>query len=74
MTTQALVRKVRFITYGNIRKIPTDQGEDYTTSCLLDYNYFNSYYKMIAIYLSNQQELDADPKTIQQIDFTANLD
>ena len=29
---------------------------------------------MIAIYLSNQHEVDADPKAIQQIDFTANLD
>ena len=27
------------ITYGNIRKIATDQGDDYTTACLLDYNY-----------------------------------
>ena len=29
---------------------------------------------MIAIDLSKQQVLDADPKAIQQIDFTANLD
>ena len=29
---------------------------------------------MIAIYLSQQQTLDADPKSIQQINFTANLD
>ena len=29
---------------------------------------------MIAIYLSKQQALDADPKAIQQINFTANLD
>ena len=29
---------------------------------------------MIAIDLSKQQTLDADPKAIQQIDFTANLD
>ena len=28
---------------------------------------------MIAIDLSKQQVLDADPKTIQQIDFTRNL-
>ena len=26
-------------TYDNIRKIPTGQGDDYTTGCLLDYNY-----------------------------------
>ena len=41
---------------------------------LLDYNYFKSYYKMIAIDLSKQQALDFDPKTIQQINFTGNLD
>ena len=29
---------------------------------------------MIAVDLSNQQALDADPKAIQQINFTANLD
>ena len=29
---------------------------------------------MIAIHLSEQQALDADPKAIQQINFTANLD
>ena len=29
---------------------------------------------MIAIYLSKQQPLDADPKAIQQINFTANID
>ena len=36
--------------------------DDYTTGCLLDYNDFNNYYKMIAINLSKQQALDADPK------------
>ena len=44
------------------------------TGCLLDYNYFYSLYKMIALDLSKQQTLDADPKAIQQIKFTANLD
>ena len=27
-------------TYDQIRKIATCQGDDYTTSCLLDYPYF----------------------------------
>ena len=31
-------------------------------------------YKIIAVDLSKQQALDADPKAIQQINFTANLD
>ena len=60
-------------TYANIRKISTGKGDDYTTICLLDYPYFKNYYKMIAIDLSKQQELDADPKAIQQINFTGNL-
>ena len=28
------------VTYENIRKIATGQGDDYTTGCLLDYSYF----------------------------------
>ena len=39
-------------TYERIRKIATGQGDDSTTGCLLDYNYFKNYYKMIAIDLS----------------------
>ena len=61
-------------TYENIRKIATGQGDDYTSGCLLDSSYFKDHYKMIAIDLSKQQALDADPRAIQQISFTANLD
>ena len=60
--------------HENIRKIATGKGDDYTTGCLLDYSYFKENYKMIAIDLSKQQVLDADPRSIQQISFTANLD
>ena len=52
----------------------TGQGDDYTTGCLLDYPYFKDNYKMIAVDLSKQQALDADPRAIQQITFTGNLD
>ena len=62
------------ITYDNIRKIATGQGDDYTTGCLLDYPYCANTYKMIAVDLSKQQALDADPRAIQIINFTANLD
>ena len=62
------------VTYENIRKIATGQEDDYTTCCLLDYSYFKDTYKMIAIDLSKQQALDTDPRAIQQINFTANLD
>ena len=51
-----------------------DQGGDYTTGCLLDYPYFRDSYKMIAVDLSKQHVLNADPRAIQQINFTANLD
>ena len=61
-------------TYENIRKITTGPGNDYTTGCLLDYSYFADTYKMIAVDLSKQQALDADPRAIQQINFTENLD
>ena len=37
------------------------------------YIYFKRYYKMIAVDLSKQQALVADPKAIQQINFAANL-
>ena len=66
--------KNRGVTYDNIRKIAIGQGDDNTTGCLLDYSYFLDTYKMIAVDLSRQQALDADPRTIQQINFTANLD
>ena len=51
--------------HENIRKIATGQGDDYTTGCLLDYPYFKDSYKMIAVDLSKQQALDADPRANQ---------
>ena len=40
---------------------------------MLDYSYSADTYKIIAVDLSKQQALDADPRAIQQINFTANL-
>ena len=65
--------KVSLRTYNSIKKIATGQGDDYTTGCLLDYSYFKICNKFIAIDLSKQQKLDADPKVMQQINFTAVL-
>ena len=62
------------VTYESIRKIAIGQVDDYTTGCLLDYSSFADTYKMIAVDLSKQKALDADPRAIQQINFTANLD
>ena len=61
-------------TYENIRKTTTGQGDDSKTGCFLGYSYFKNHYKMIAIDLSKQQALDADPRAIQQINITVNLD
>ena len=58
----------------NVRKIATGQEDDYTTGCLMHYFYFKHCYRMIAIDLSKQQALQADPKAMQQINFTGNLD
>ena len=51
-------------TYENIRKIVAGKGDDYTTGCLLDYPYFKENYKMIAVDLNKQNELDVDPRAI----------
>ena len=42
------------ITYENIRKIATGQGNDYTTGCLLDYSSFKENDKMITIDISKK--------------------
>ena len=62
------------VTYENLRKIVTGQRNDYKAGCLLDYPYFEDSYKMIAVDLNKQEILNSDPKAIQQINFTANLD
>ena len=54
---------------NEIRKIAIAQGDDYTTGCLLDYQYFKDHYNLIAIDLSKQKEWDADSRAIQQIEF-----
>ena len=55
--------------YDEIRKTATGQGDDYTTGCLLDYQYFKDHYNLIAVDLSKQKELDADSRAIQQIEY-----
>ena len=55
--------------YRESKKVMIGKGEDYTTGSLLDYNYFDKHYKLVAVALSKQKELDADPRAIQQIEF-----
>ena len=60
--------------YTELKKAMIEKGEDYTTGSLLDYDYFKKNYKLVAIDLSKQKELDADPRAIQQIEFKCKFD
>ena len=55
--------------YRELKKVMIRKGEDYNTGSLLNYNYFKKHYKLVAVDLSKQKELDADPRAIQQIEF-----
>ena len=55
--------------YRELKKVMIGKGDDYTTGSLLDYNYFDKHYKLVAVALSKQKELDTDPRAIQQIEF-----
>ena len=55
--------------YRELKKVMIGKGEDYTTGSLLDFNYLKKHCKLIVVDLSNQKELDADPRAIQQIEF-----
>ena len=46
--------------YDEIRKTATRHGDDYTTRCLLDYQYFKDHHQLIAVDLSKQKELNTD--------------
>ena len=59
--------------YRELKKVLIGKGEDYTTGFLLDFNYFLKHYKLVAVDLSKQKELDADPRAIQQIEFKYRL-
>ena len=60
--------------YEGTRKLTIGQGEDCTTGRLLDYDYIKIHYKLIAVDLKRQKELDADLKTIQQVEFVVHLE
>ena len=46
--------------YEEIRKLTAGQGEDYTSGCLVDYDYIKNHYRLITVDLSRQKELDAE--------------
>ena len=55
--------------YRELTKVMIGKGEDNTTASFFDFNYFNKLYKLVAVDLSKQKELDADQRAIQQIEF-----
>ena len=50
--------------YENIIKVTTCHEYHCRTNCILNYSYFKENCKLIAIDVSKQQALDADPKVI----------
>ena len=55
--------------YRELKKVMIGKGEGHTTGSLFDFNYFDKHYKLVAVDLSKQKELDADQRAIQQIKF-----
>ena len=55
--------------YRELKQVMIGKGEDYTTGSSLDFNYFDKHYKLVAVDLSKQKDLDVDPRAIQQIEF-----
>ena len=55
------------ITFENLQLIKV------MTGCWLDYCCSEKYHKLIAIDLSKQQVVDANPKAIQHVNFPGNL-
>ena len=60
--------------YDDIRQISTEKGDDCTTGCLLNYQYFKDHFQLTAVDISKQKDLDADPIAIQQIEFYGKLE
>ena len=48
--------------YEEIRKLITEQGEDYTIRILSDFDLIKNHHRLIAVDLSREKELDAYPK------------
>ena len=55
------------------KMLEMSKNDDYTTGNLWDYEYFSYQYKLIAIDLSSQNELE-NPDLKQQINFFGNLE
>ena len=56
-----------------IRKLTTGQGQDYASGCSLEFDYIKNIYRLIAVDLSRQEELNTDLNAVQQIEFIGQL-
>ena len=61
------------VRYNELLKQTTVRSEDYSTGCLLDYDYYLKDFNIVGIDLSQQAVLDLDPKINQQIEFIYKL-
>ena len=62
------------VRYNELLKMTTGRSEDYSTGCLLDYDYYVKDFNIAGIDLSHQAVLDSDPKINQQIKFVYKLE
>ena len=61
------------VRYNELLKMTTGRSEDYSTGCLLDYDYYLKDFNIVGIDLLHQAVLDSDPKINQQIEFVYKL-
>ena len=61
------------VRYQELLKMTPGTSEDYSTGCLLDYDYYIKDFNIVGIDLSHQAVLDSDPKINQQIEFLYKL-
>ena len=61
------------VRYKELLKVTTGRSEDYSTGCLLDYEYYLKDFNIVGIDLSHRAVLDSDPKINQQIEFVYKL-
>ena len=61
------------VRYNELLKMTAGRSEDYSTGCLLDYDYHIKVFNIVGIELSHQAVLDSDPKINQQIEFFYKL-
>ena len=57
------------VRYNELLKMTTGRSEDYSTGCLLDYDYYIKDFNIVGIDLSRQAVIDSDPKINQKIEF-----